>query len=124
MGDGDLELLLMDADNVGESLYLTEDAYRRGLARPADDLDAVPLYEATAEGLGHGLLGGPAAGVVALGETKFLTVGDLAFGKEALSNPRRPFEGKLHPFDVHDIYSDPWHHEIFHPLHRENVTSE
>jgi diacylglycerol kinase (ATP) len=114
VGYGDKEVFLADADMVGEPLYLAEDADGGRLAGTPHHLDAVPLDQAAPQSLRHRLLGGPAAGVVALGEAELLAVGDLLFGKEALAYPGGTLEGELHPVDVDYVDPDPWYHETVH----------
>ena len=114
MGYGDKEVFLADADHVGEPLYLAEDADGGGPARAPHHLDAVPLDQAAPQSFRHRLLGGPAAGVVALCEAELLAVGDLRLREEALADAGRSLEGELHPVDVHHVHPYAWHHEPVH----------
>ncbi len=122
VGYGDVEFILANTYHLREAFYFAEDTDCRGLAGEAEDFDAVPLYEAAAEGFRYGLFGGPPTGVVALGEAELLAVGDLLFGEESLADPRRPFEGELHPLDVYHVHADAWNDEIFHVFHRVHGT--
>src|SRR3712207_8547782 len=99
---------------MGETLYLAGDADEGGAAGAPHHLDAVPLDQAAPQGLRHGLLSGPATGVVALGEAELLAVGDLVFGEEALADLGGAFEGELHPVDINDINPDPRHSKTIH----------
>ena len=114
MGYGDEEILLPNANHIGEPLYLAEDANGWGLAGATNHLDAVPLDQPAPQGFGHRFFGGPAASIVALGEAELLAVGDLIFREEALAYPWGALERELHPLDVNDVDPYPWHHETVH----------
>ena len=114
MGYGDIEVFLAHADRVGELLDLAGDTDRGCATGLPHHLDAVPLDQAAPQGLGNGLFGGPASGVVALGEAVLLAVGDLGLRKQALAYPRGALQGELHPLDVDDVDPDPWYDETFH----------
>jgi diacylglycerol kinase (ATP) len=114
VGNGDKQVFLPDAHHICEPLYLAEDPDGGCLARAPHHLDAVPLDQAAPQGFRHRLLGGPAAGVVALGEAELLAVSDLVLREEALAYPGGALEGELHPLDVNDVDPYPGHHETVH----------